>query len=167
MSSNLEDIVPGQVVFVDANIFLYHFTGQSLACRTFLERCEAQEVLGITGAHVVLEVLHRLMMLEAVHKGLISPGNVVRRLKERPDVVKDLDEYARHAGRIEDMGVRILPVDGNVARASHEVRRRAGILINDSVSVAMMRQDGIPAIATQDRDFNQVTGIQIYSAYDI
>ena len=167
MSSTLEQIGTGQVLFIDANIFIYHFTGRSLACRTLLERCEEGEVLGITGAHVVLEVLHRLMMLEAVQKGLISPGNVARRIRERPDVVRALDDYARHAGRIGDMGVRILPVDGQVARASHEVRRGAGLLINDSISVAMMLKDGIRAIATQDRDFKTVLGLQVYLANDI
>lgn len=167
MSSTLEEIAPGQMVFVDANIFIYHFTGRSMACRTLLERCEEGEVLGITGAHVVLEVLHRLMMLEAVQKDLISPGNVARRLRERLDIVRALDEYARHAGRIDDMGVRILPVDAQVVRASHEVRRAAGLLINDSVSVAMMQQDGIRAIATQDQDFKTVPGLQVYLARDI
>lgn len=167
MSSTLEEIGPGSMVFVDANIFIYHFTGRSMACRTLLERCEEGEVLGITGAHVVLEVLHRLMMLEAVQKDLISPGNVARRLRERLDIVRALDEYARHAGRIDDMGVRILPVDAQVVRASHEVRRAAGLLINDSVSVAMMQQDGIRAIATQDQDFKTVPGLQVYLARDI
>lgn len=57
MSWTLEEIGPGQVVFVDANIIIYHFTGPSYACRTLLERCEDGEVLGITGAKVVLEVL--------------------------------------------------------------------------------------------------------------
>ena len=110
---------------------------------------------------------NRLMMLEAVQKGLVWPGNVARRLRERPDVVRALYEYARHAGRIDDVGLRILPVDGQVARASHEVRRGAGLLINDSISVAMMLKDGIRAIATQDRDFKRVPGLQVYLANNI
>ena len=74
--------------------------------------------------------------------------------------MRALDEYARHAGRIDDMGLRILPADGQVARASHEVRRGAGLLINDSISVAMMLKDGIRAIATQDRDLKRVAGFK-------
>lgn len=81
--------------------------------------------------------------------------------------MRALDEYARHAARIDDMGLRILPVEGQVVRASHEVRRGADLLINDSISVAVMQQDGIRAIATQDRDFKQVPGLQVYLANDI
>jgi len=69
-----EEIAPGQAVFVDANVFLYHLTGRSRACRDLLARCEAGEVQGLTGTHVVLEVLHRLMMLEAVRRALVLPA---------------------------------------------------------------------------------------------
>jgi len=163
----LEEIRPGQSAFVDANIFIYHLTGRSQACRALLERCETGEVQGITGAHVVLEVLHRLMMLEAVQRGLVSPGNVARRLKERPEVVRVLGEYAQHAARIPDMGIRVLPVDGDLVRVSHDVRTRAGLLVHDSISVAMMGRERIRAIATHDQDFLRVAGFQVYVADDI
>lgn len=163
----LEEVGLGQAVFVDANVFVYHLTGRSRACRDLLSRCEAGEVQGLTGAHVVLEVLHRLMMLEAVQRALVSPGNVARRLKERPEVVRVLGEYARHASRIPNMGIRILPVDGDLIRASHEVRTRAGLLVHDSISVAMMDQQSMTAIATQDHDFLRVDGLQVYMADDI
>ena len=163
----LEEVGSGQAVFVDANVFIYHLTGRSGACRGLLFRCEAGEVQGLTGAHVVLEVLHRLMMLEAVQRASVSPGNVARRLKERPEVVRVLGEYARHASRIPDMGIRMLPVDGGLVRASHEVRTRAGLLVHASISVAMMEQQGMKAIATQDKDFLRVDGLQVYTADDI
>ena len=38
--------------------------------------------------HIVLEVMHRLMLLEALRKGLISGGQLARKLKERPEIVK-------------------------------------------------------------------------------
>ena len=167
VSSRLEEIGPGQEVFLDANVFIYHFTGRSRACRALLERCEPSEVQGITGAHVVLEVLHRLMMLEAVQRGLVLPGNVARRLKEHPEVVRVLGEYARHAGRIPDMGIQVLPVDSELVQASHEVRRQAGLLVHDSISVAMMERQGTKVIATQDRDFLKVAGVQVYMADDV
>ena len=162
-----EEIALGQAVFVDANVFLYHLTGRSQACRDLLAQCEAGEVQGLTGTHVVLEVLHRLMMLEAVQRGLVSPGNVARRLKEHPEVVRLLSEYARHAGRISDMGIRVLPIDGELVRSSQEVRTRTGLLVHDSISVTMMEQQGMKVIATQDKDFLRVDGLQVYTADDI
>jgi predicted nucleic acid-binding protein len=56
----LEDLPDGARVFVDANILIYHFSGISSDCRTFLERCEARQVESLTGTHIVLEVAHRV-----------------------------------------------------------------------------------------------------------
>lgn len=163
----LEDIEPGQILFIDANIFIYHLSGRSQACRALLERCERGEVQGLTGTHVMLEVLHRLMMLEAVQRGLVPPGNVARRLKELPEVIRALTEYARHAARIPEMGVEILPLDWDLIRTSQEVRRQTGLLVHDSISVAMMDRAGISAMATQDRDFLRVSELRVYMPQDV
>ncbi|MBI2911074.1 MAG: type II toxin-antitoxin system VapC family toxin [Chloroflexi bacterium] len=159
----LEALPAGRGVFIDANIFIYHLAGQFPACRRLLERCEAGDVEGSTGIHVLLEVLHRLMMLEAVQKGLISPGNVARKLKEHPEVVRSLQDYQRLAASIPEMGVQIVPVDSQLVRASAAVRRRHGLLVNDSLSVAMMEAGGLQAIATADRDFQRVTGLEVFT----
>lgn len=42
----LAELLDGDSVFVDANVFIYHFGGRSLACKTFLERCARRELLG-------------------------------------------------------------------------------------------------------------------------
>jgi len=43
--ANLRD---GDRVFIDANIFIYHFGGRSVQCKAFLERCARRELLGYT-----------------------------------------------------------------------------------------------------------------------
>jgi predicted nucleic acid-binding protein len=35
----LDEIEPGEKCFIDANIFIYHFTGASEECSSFLTRC--------------------------------------------------------------------------------------------------------------------------------
>jgi predicted nucleic acid-binding protein len=65
----LEDLRGGARVLVDASILIYHFSGISLECRAFLQRCESQQVEAFTGVHILLEVTHRLMVLEALQKG--------------------------------------------------------------------------------------------------
>jgi predicted nucleic acid-binding protein len=65
----LEDVPNEEQIFVDANILIYHFSGISSACRTFLQRCESKQVEAFTGVHVLLEVAHRLMILEALIRG--------------------------------------------------------------------------------------------------
>ena len=102
----LEDVPDGEQIFVDANILIYHFSGISSTCRTFLQRCESKQVEAFTGAHILLEVAHRLMMLEALHKGLITGGQLARRLKEQPEIVKSLREYNRSIRQVPRLGIR-------------------------------------------------------------
>ena len=61
----------GDRVFIDANIFIYHFGGRSLECKAFLERCARRLLLGYTATPVIREVLHRRMIAEAIAKGLL------------------------------------------------------------------------------------------------
>jgi uncharacterized protein len=89
----LEDLPEGARVLVDANILIYHFSGISLECRAFLQRREFRQVEAFTGVHILLEVFHRLMVLEALQKGLIAGGQPARKLKEQPEVIKGLREY--------------------------------------------------------------------------
>ena len=63
-----EDIPSGTAIFVDANTFLYYFANDPAlgpACAQFLLRIENQELLGFTSSHVVADVSHRLMTIEA------------------------------------------------------------------------------------------------------
>lgn len=55
----LAEIKAGSEVFVDSNIFIYHFTGVSDECTDFLSRCEQGELIAMTSVNVILEVLHR------------------------------------------------------------------------------------------------------------
>ncbi|MCI0421940.1 MAG: type II toxin-antitoxin system VapC family toxin [Acidobacteria bacterium] len=89
----LADVPDGATVFIDANIFVYHFTGVSPECKAFLERAERTTIRGTTGAHILLEVLHRLMMIEAVTKGLIPPSQPAKKIKQNWQVIQQLKDY--------------------------------------------------------------------------
>lgn len=73
----LDEIPSEQTVFIDSNIFIYHFTGVSNQSSEFLSRCEEGYLNGITSSNVVLEVLHRLMMIEVVQKNLLHLPNLI------------------------------------------------------------------------------------------
>ncbi|HJX59765.1 MAG TPA: hypothetical protein VJ462_00620 [Thermodesulfobacteriota bacterium] len=65
---NLSDLESGFSIFIDANIFIYHFSKESKfnpASSDFLERVESREVYGFTSIPVVQEVTHRMMIIEA------------------------------------------------------------------------------------------------------
>ena len=40
----LAKLPDGASVFVDANVFVYHFTGVSIECKTLLERAEKKSI---------------------------------------------------------------------------------------------------------------------------
>jgi hypothetical protein len=64
----LSDLGDGSSVFIDANIFIYHFSkGSKLnpACSNFLERIEEGKINGFTSVAVIQEVAHRMMIVEA------------------------------------------------------------------------------------------------------
>jgi predicted nucleic acid-binding protein len=163
----LEDLPEGSSIFVDANIFIYHFSGTSLECQAFLQQCESRQVEAFTGVHIVLEVTHRLMMLEALQKGLITGGQPARKLKEQPEIVKVLQVYNQSIQQIPRLNIRVRAVTSAVVRASEAVRVQEGLMTNDSITVALMRHLGLTAIATADADFNNVSDLRVYQPEDI
>ena len=107
----LAEIDDGAGVFVDANVFIYHFLGASSDCTALLRRCESGELQGSTSALVLAEVCHRLMMIEAVERRLVTPGNVARKLARRPDVVRQLAVHDASVQAIPAMGIEIVGVN--------------------------------------------------------
>lgn len=64
-----DDLIGSTDVFLDANAFVYHFTSDphyGAACTRLLERIELQECNGFTATHVLADVAHRLMTIEAM-----------------------------------------------------------------------------------------------------
>jgi predicted nucleic acid-binding protein len=167
MCMKLEDLPEGARVLVDANILIYHFSGVSMECRAFLQRCESRQIEALTGVHILLEVTHRLMVLEALHKGLITGGQLARKLKEQPEVIKGLREYNQSVQQIPRMHIRVRTITPAIVSASEAIRVQEGLMTNDSVTVALMRKMGVTDVATADADFNNVSHIRVNQPGDI
>jgi len=166
-SSLLEKLPSGERVLVDSTVFIYHFVGQSESCTRFLSRCESGDVKAYTSVVVAAEVAHRLMMIEAVAAGLVRPGGVLRRLREKPDVVRKLRLYQEQVERIPLMGVEVLPLDVRTWLESERFRRRFGLLMNDSLVAATADCRGIACLASADRDFDRVKPLRRYRPGDL
>ena len=164
---NLADLRDGDRVFIDANIFIYHFGGRSVECKVLLERCAHRALLGYTSTPVLAEVLHRRMVAEAIATGLVTARTAVRRLAETPELVKQLTQYQDDVSKIPLMHLTILPHTLDMVQAGAEVRKRDGLLTNDSFVVACMRQQGLTQLATANGDFDRVDGLIIYKPTDL
>jgi len=52
----------GDIIFIDANIFIYNFGAQSVECKELLLRCAKGDLTGYTLTSVLSEVLHSLIL---------------------------------------------------------------------------------------------------------
>lgn len=163
----LDEIKAGSEVFIDANILIYHFTGASDECCAFLNRCEQGDLTAMTSANVILEVLHRLMMVEAVRKNLVKPPNIIKKLRKNPSKVRELNDYFVNTQKISEMGVEIKPVTFETIVKSQMIRLVYGLMVNDSVIVAGMREEGVKFLATNDKGFEKVDEIMPCSPGDV
>jgi predicted nucleic acid-binding protein len=147
-------------VFIDSNVFIYHFTGASSQCTELLARCESGRLRGSTSALVLAEVCHRLMTIEAVQRNLVAPGNVVLKLAERPDLIRQLSTYETAVESIPSMEIEVSPLTEALVMNGLRVQRRYGLLTNDSLIVSAMLSSGVRILATADRRFSTVNEIE-------
>jgi len=163
----LAELQDGDSVFVDANVFIYHFGGRSSEGKAFLERCARRELLGHTSTLILAEVLHRLMIAEAIAKGLVTAQTAVRKLGETPELVKHLTQYQEDVDKIFQMNITILALTPEIMRLSGEVRKSEGLLTNDSLVVAGIRAQGLTKVATANGDFDRASEITVYKPTDL
>jgi len=157
----LDEISSGERVFVDATVFVYHYAGASPACRRLLERCERGDIKATTSAAALAEVSHRLMMMEAVSLGLVSTGNVAKKLRKKPGAVKKLHTYEDIVQRIPLMRVEVLSLDLKTLANASTLSAQYGLMVNDSIMASAAVTAGIEIIATADRDFRRVSELSV------
>jgi predicted nucleic acid-binding protein len=163
----LNDLPDGATVYLDANIFVCDFTGQSAECATLLLRTKAGEMTAVTGAQVITETVHRLMVIEAVERGLITAGNPARKLRQHPEVVRQLTRYWQAIEKLRTFRLRIFPLTMADVRRSQAIRDSCGLLTMDSTIIAMMQRRGVMSLAPLHSDFERVPGISLYLPGDV
>lgn len=162
---SLRTIPSATEVFIDANIFVYHFSGPTEltpACSVFLRRIEDRDLMGFTSLTVVAEVLHRLMIIEATEMLQVEAKRVVRYLKEHPTEVRKLTKHLAVPEKIHTMGVHILAPTLDDLLASQEFKITFGFLTNDAINLAVMKRHHLTHIATNDPDFERVGYLKVW-----
>jgi predicted nucleic acid-binding protein len=168
VASKLSSIPTGTNILIDANIFVYGLTAKSAECVSFLNRCSTEEVYGITLFEVVHEATHEFMRAEGRTKGLYTDvKKAAKYLMSHPDEVKKLTGYWTNTKRLLSLNIVFLPMEMDIVRGAQTERVSAGLLTNDSVIVAAMREYGISHIATSDKAFDSIVGISAFAPADI
>jgi predicted nucleic acid-binding protein len=162
----LPSLPAGSDVFLDANIFVYGLSGVSAECRALLHRCSEEQVTGISSYHVVSEVTHRLMCIEAQSKGLAG-ARPRETLNEHPERVRQLTDYWSEIERLLSLNILFLGLDEGIIRAANKERELYGLLNNDSLIVASMRNYGLSRLASRDAGFRRISHLTLYSPSDV
>jgi len=155
----------GSAVFLDANIFVYHFSGPTTytaPCTQLLQRIENGGLSGFTSTLVVAETLHRLMIIEAVATLTIDPKAAIRHLKAKPKHVARLTQHLLVPDHIEAIGIEILTVGIDDIRAGADIKKDYGLLTNDAINLALMRRHRLTCIASNDADFERITDLLVW-----
>ncbi|MEX1244526.1 MAG: type II toxin-antitoxin system VapC family toxin [Thermoanaerobaculia bacterium] len=163
----LDEIASGSRVFIDSTIFIYHFTGVSAECRRFLERCSRTEIRGITSVVALAEVAHRLMMIEALTRELVSAGRVAAKLREKPFIVRQLRLYQEQVEKIPLMGIEALALDLSGLLRSFALREKYGLLTNDSLVAAAAISADVAGFASADVDFERLPKLRLFQPGDL
>lgn len=163
---SFKDVPTGARIFLDANVMVYHFTQThplSSDCTHLMERSAKEDVQATTSAIVVSEVLHRMMVVEAVEKqGFGTAREAVEYLQGHPNFVKTLSKHLAVPSDLARMGVDIKPVDHIDLHSSKRFRRDLGFLTNDSLVLAVMKRHKVSHLATNDRDFERAPDIKVW-----
>jgi predicted nucleic acid-binding protein len=159
------DLPAGETIFLDASVFIHHFEPNARfgpAATEFLERIENQEISGITATHIISEVAHRLMTIEAMQAFGWKSAGIAPRLRNHPTQVQMLKRFRQAIQEIPLFGIRILTIDPTWLDAAAGISQQTGLLHNDALVIAVMRVHGLTNLASADPDFDRVPGITRY-----
>lgn len=131
----IDKIPSNSSIFIDSNIFIYHFLGISESCTNFLEKIELGDSDGYTSTVVLAEVLHRLMIAEAVEIYGIEPKKAVKHLKQNPELIPKLEKCETAINNIPEFKVKILTVTVESIFQSRSLRKDYGVMTNDWLKV--------------------------------
>jgi len=157
----LDEIPAGTRVFVDSNIFIYHFLGVSESCTIFLSRAESQDIIAYTSTIVLAEVLHRLMIAEVVGRYNLKPKDALAFLK-KAETIPSLEKAESALKEIPRFNIKFFHLPEEAIFQSIELRRKYSLLTNDSLNLHSMLSNYLSDIATNDSDFERAGDIRVW-----
>jgi predicted nucleic acid-binding protein len=164
---NLNAIKSDSSILIDANIFIYAMQKLSKQCERLLSRCSEGEVQGVVPLHILAEVMHIMMITEARDNSWISGSNPGKSLSEKPERVRSLVRYESFIRDILIMGFHLEPVSREDFITALSIQRKTGLLTNDALLAAVGERLRVAAIASADKVFSRIQGMQHYSPTDM
>ena len=160
------DIASGASLFVDANTLVYHFAADPLlgpACRQLLDRIKVRDIQGFSSTHVLSDLAHRMMTIEAMQVFGWPVAGIFRRLRRHPAEIQRLVLFRQAVEGVQRFGLQLVPVTPRLVSAAAEISQQHGLLSGDALVVAVMREHGLANLASNDADFDRVPGLVRYA----
>lgn len=159
-SNRLPHIPSGTRAIFDSNILVYwvsdhpHFGDN---CEEAIRRVEDGEILGVIPAVVLNELLHRLMIAEAIEKGLASsPQEAVSQLKSDPDIISHLSVAWEVYQNLTKMPFELVDNAKSLTDLTYYFSKELKLMAKDAAITAFAHSLHIEHIITNDRDFDRV-----------
>ncbi len=159
---NFGDIPNGAAVFLDANTLVYHFSSHptfGATCQALIERIARGELQGFTSSHVLSNMAHRLMTIEACDTFNWPYTSIAQRLNQHHSQIRQLTSFRQAAESAPNFGIQVLPVTASDVIKATAISQSAELLSNDALVVAVMQQHGLTHLASHDSDFDRVPGL--------
>jgi len=122
-----------------------------------------QEFAAFASTHILSEVCHQLMILEAVqHLGWPLAG-VTLRLQRAPSAIQQLTRFRQAIDEIPQLGIEVLAVERHIPPLAASLSQLHGLLTNDAITVAVMQDQSMVHLASHDADFDRVPGLTRYA----
>jgi predicted nucleic acid-binding protein len=160
--------IPANVsLFIDANIFIYYFTPDPILgpeCQMLMERISKfQDFVAFTSTHILSEVSHQLMVLEAGQLFGWPLAGITQRLQKHPAQIPKLTRFRQEFDEVPRLGIEVLPVERHQLPLAASLSQLHGLLTNDAITAATMQDQAIAHLASHDADFDWVPGLMRYA----
>lgn len=167
MKKSLKEFREREGIFVDANIFLHHAFDINTVSVEFLKKIEYSSMKVYTSALVMEEVTFKLVMQSASNfidrATLNGVKNLIKDNKVKEKIFLPVEEYREYIDNLKEVGMTVLDLTDKDMSEAIKKAKAHGLITADAAHLAVMARKGITNIATNDNDFEAVSGITVWS----
>src|SRR5229473_618178 len=174
---DLATLPGGMSVFVDTNIFHYHYQSKSVSCTNFITRVALGEVEAYVNIQVLSDLMNKLMLAEAYRKQCTKKPNAFelkQYFKANRGNANPLTEYQIQFEYILTIGLWVLPIDEKLFVETKSERATHCLMTGDSLHLGTMkrrtlkrRKVPLQHIVTGDADFALIPGLTVWTPGDV
>src|SRR5207248_4473989 len=124
---------------------------------------QSQVLAGFTSTHVLSEVSHRLMTIQASALFGWSFAGIGNRLRTHPAEVQKLTAFRQAIDQVLQSNFQVLTIPPPLLATAAALCQQTGLLTNDGLIVAVMQANGLTKLASSDTDFDRVPGLTRYA----